>query len=470
MKRTIFFVLLFVSQTAAFGQQEDDSLVFKFEDLLGFVRAYHPVVVQTKLRLENAEWTITQQRGALDPKLYSDFNNKEFDGKNYYNKWKSGLKIPTWFGADFKVGYEQNSGEFLNPENNIPIDGQFEVGVSVPILQNLVYNDRRVAIQQAQLIQQGTEAEQRAIVNNLIYEVSSVYWFWVESYAVLQIYKESVATAQQRFEAVKRNYINGYKPAIDTLESLIQLQNRMISTQEAEVAFANASLMLSNYLWYEDQTPLELQPGMRPPLPQSATMPVVSNDSLTRFKTNATGYHPEVAQINVALSSMEIQRKMYANNMLPELLVDYSLLSGNASSWENATDGMAWNNYKLGVSFVMPLFLRKERSYLNSVRIKTDETTLKLDLKQREIANKVDASYNKFTNLSSQIVLYKQTVSNYEQLYQAETRRFGMGESTLFLVNSRELKTLEAKLKLVQMLSKYQIYYQGIWWSGGALR
>lgn len=470
MKKLVFFVAFLCGYGAVFGQQSEDSLVFTFEDLLGFVREYHPVVAQTKLRLENADWTITQQRGNLDPKLYSDFNNKEFDGKNYYSKWKSGLKIPTWFGADFKVGYEQNSGDFLNPENTIPRDGQFEVGVSVPILQNLVYNDRRVAIQQAKLMQQGTDAEQRAIINNLIYEVSSVYWYWVESYALLQIYNESVVTAEQRFKAVKRNFINGYKPAIDTLEALIQVQNRIISTQEAEVAFANATLLLSNYMWYENQTPLEFQPGMHPPVIQAAEMPVVTNDSLVRFKTAATGYHPEISQINVALSSMEIQRKMYANNMLPELLIDYSLLSGNASSWENATDGMTWNNYKLGVSFVMPLFLRKERSYLNSVRIKTDETSLKLDLKQREIANKVEASYNKLNNLSSQILLYKQTVSNYEQLHAAEVRRFGLGESTLFLVNSRELKMLEAKQKLAQMLSKYQIYYQAIWWSGGALR
>lgn len=470
MRTLLLFILSSLSAGNLFAQVEEDSLVFGFQDFMGFVRQYHPVIVQTQLRMENAEWSITQQRGNLDPKLYSDFNNKEFNGKNYYNKWSSGLKIPTWFGADFKVGYNQNSGDFLNPENVLPPDGQFEVGVSVPVLQNLVYNDRRVAIQQAQLMMQGTEAEQRVILNNLMYEASQVYWYWVESFSLWQIHKESVITAQQRFVAVKSNYKSGYKPAIDTLEALIQVQARMLNTQEAEVNFTNASLMLSNYLWFENQTPLELQPNMRPPLPQTVEIPVLSSDSLQRFITSAAGYHPEVAQINVALSSMELQRKMYANNLLPELLVDYTLLSGNTSSWENASNGMAWDNYKLGVSFVMPLFLRKERSYLNSIQLKTDETSLKRDLKQREIANKVEASYNKLTNLTSQILLYKQTLANYEQLYLAEVRMFNIGESTQFLVNSREQKTIEARLKLTALLAKYQVYYQGIWWSGGALR
>jgi outer membrane protein TolC len=469
MKKLLLYVFSFFCVFSASAQVEKDSLVFEYQDFITFVRQFHPVVVQTQLRMENAEWAITQQRGNLDPKLFSDFNNKAFDGQNYYSKWSSGLKIPTWFGADFKVGYNQNSGDYLNPENAIPPDGQFEVGVSLPVLQNLVYNDRRVAIKQAQLMMQGTEAEQRTILNNLMYEASQVYWYWVESFSLWQIHKESVLTAQQRFKAVKSNYQRGYKPAIDTLEALIQVQARMLNTQEAEVNFTNASLMLSNYLWFENQTPLELQPNMRPPLPQTVEMPVLSSDSLQRFIASASSYHPEVAQISVSLSSMELQRKMYANNLLPELLVDYTLISGNTSSWENAASGMAWDNYKLGVSFVMPLFLRKERSYLNSIQLKTDEVSLKRDLKQREIANKVEASYNKLINLTSQILLYKQTVANYEQLYLAEVRMFNLGESTQFLVNSREQKTIEARLKLTALLAKYQVYYQGIWWSGGAM-
>ncbi len=470
--RKVFLVLLgfLTCASAAFAQQPPDSMVFSYDDFMNFVRNYHPVVAQTNLRLQSADQQIMQNRGALDPKLYSDFNNKAFDGTNYYNKWKSGLKIPTWFGADFNVGFAQSSGDYLNPENTLPPDGQIEVGVSVPLLQNLVYNNRRVAIQQAQLLQQSTEQEQRATINNLLFEATTVYWYWVETYAMLRIHIESVETAKTRFNAVKSNYANGYKPAIDTLEALIQVQNRQLNAQEAQVAFTNASLVLSNYLWYENQVPLELQAGLVPPLPQAVPLPVVTTDSIQKYQTSASGFHPEVAQLNLIITGMQLQQKLYANNLLPELTVDYTLLSGNANTWENASNGLGLENYKLGVSFVMPLFLRKERSYLNTMRIKTDETSLKLDLKQREIGNKIEAAYNKFDNLSGQLVLYTQTVQNYQQLYLAEVRRFGMGESTLFLVNSREQSTIEARLKLTQMLAKYHVSYHGIWFSGGTLR
>jgi len=468
--KVLVFLFLIIAGKSSFGQDNLDSLYFTYTDFMGMVGAYHPVVAQTKLRIEAAEQQIMGTRGMLDPKLYSDFNNKEFDGKNYYNKWKSGLKIPTWFGADFKVGYENNSGDFLNPENNIPIDGQLELGVSIPLLQNLVYNDRRVAIRQAQLMQEGTVQEQRLVVNDLLFEATKVYWYWVASYGLLQVHLESVETAKIRFNAVKSNYVNGYKPAIDTLEALIQVQNRTFNAQEAEVNFANASLLLSNYLWFENQTPLELLPSMVPPLPQQVNLPVLSTDSLQKFVLVASTEHPEVNQLKIALTSQDIQRKLYANNLLPDLNVDYSLLSGNASSWENATNDFGFENYKLGVSFVMPLFLRKERSYMNSIRLKTDETSLKLDLKQREVSNKISASYNKYITLGNQLVLYKQTVLNYQNLYLAELRKFNMGESTLFLVNSREQKTIEARLKLAELIAKYQQAFQAIWWSGGMLQ
>ena len=464
---TFMFICVLAQQVYA---QEADSAVFEYDDFIGYVRNYHPVVVQANLRVNQAENAVTQNRGVLDPKLYSDFNRKDFDGKQYYSVWESGLKIPTWFGADFKVGYERNSGDFLNPENTVPLDGQLAVGVSVPILRNLVYNDRRVAIQQAQLIQAATEQERQQAVNQLLYEAAKVYWYWVNTHAAWRINAESVDAAQTRFNAVRTSFFRGDKPAVDTLESLIQLQTRLFNTQEAYLDFQNASLALSNFLWYENQTPLELQESTVPPLPDYYELPVMMPDTLSRLIDQAAFIHPEVSQINLAVNNLEIQRKLQANNLLPELTVDYSLLSGSLNSWENYANSLDWSNYKLGVSFSVPLFLRKERGYLNQVRAKIDETASKRDLKVRQVKNKIRASSNELDNLAKQVVLYNQTYQNYEQLYQAELRKFQIGESTLFLVNSREIKAIEARIKRAELLAKYQIAYQGVWYSGGVLR
>jgi outer membrane protein TolC len=465
--RTCIGIGLFALQGHA---QQVDSTVFSYDAFIGYVRQFHPVIVQANLRVDQAENAVTQNQGLLDPKLYSDFNRKDFTGKQYYAVWESGLKIPTWFGADFKVGYERNTGEFLNPEQTVGTDGQMAIGVSVPLLRNLVYNDRRVAIQQAQIIQAASEQERAQAVNDLLYEATKVYWYWVNTHAAWRINAESVTAAQTRFEAVRTSFFRGDKPAVDTLESLIQLQTRLFNAQESYLAFQNASLVLSNFLWYENQTPLELQETTTPPLPDYFELPVMMPDTLTKLIDQAAFNHPEVTQINLAVNNLEIQRKLQANNLLPELTVDYSLLSGSLGSWENYANSLDWTNYKLGVSFSVPLFLRKERGYLNQVRAKIDETASKRELKVRQVQNKIRASANELDNLAKQVVLYNQTYQNYEQLYQVELRKFQIGESTLFLVNSREIKAIEARIKRAELLAKYQIAYQGVWYSGGVLQ
>ena len=466
VRRKIIFIWCLLIGISAFSQ---DSAVFTYDQFMSYVRNYHPVIVQTDLRVAQAENATMQTRGQLDPKLYSNFNRKDFNNTEYYSVWESGLKIPTWFGADFKVGYDRNTGDYLNPENNVPVDGQLAIGVSVPLLRNLVYNDRRVAIQQAKLLQESTQQERKLAVNALLYEAAKVYWYWVNSHAAWRIHAESVEAAQTRFNAVRSSYLRGDKPAIDTVESLIQLQIRLFNTQEAYLAFQNASLTLSNFLWYEDQTPLELQPTTVPPRPDAFELPVVLPDTLSTLINQVAINHPEVNQINLEISNLDIQRKLQSNNFLPELTVDYSLLSGSLSSWENYANSLDWSNYKLGVSFSVPLFLRKERGYLNQVQAKIDETSSKRDLKVRQVQNKVRAANNELENLAKQVVLYNQTYQNYEQLYQAELRKFQIGESTLFLLNSREIKAIEARLKRAELLSKYHVAYQAVWYSGGVL-
>ena len=54
---------------------------------------------------------------------------------------------------------------------------------------------------------------------------------------------------------------------------------------------------------------------------------------------------------------------------------------------------------------------------------------------------------------------------NYERLYNGESTRFNIGESSLFLLNARENKVLETKQKLIEYKTKYLKGYQGLLWA-----
>ena len=89
--------------------------VLTFQEYLGYVKAYHPLVKQANLKLTEGEATLLRARGGFDPKIEVDFNRKKFKGTEYYDELNAAFKIPTWYGVEFKADFEENSGEFLDP-------------------------------------------------------------------------------------------------------------------------------------------------------------------------------------------------------------------------------------------------------------------------------------------------------------------------------------------------------------------
>jgi outer membrane protein TolC len=52
---------------------------------------------------------------------------------------------------------------------------------------------------------------------------------------------------------------------------------------------------------------------------------------------------------------------------------------------------------------------------------------------------------------------------------QGEQQKFRAGESSLFLVNSRETNFIDAQVKLIELLGKFQIARVGVIWAAGEL-
>ncbi len=77
------------------------------------------------------------------------------------------------------------------------------------------------------------------------------------------------------------------------------------------------------------------------------------------------------------------------------------------------------------------------------------------DNAQVEIQNKVIAIYRELDSFITQNELIVNIVQDYTTLLDAEERKFSFGESSLFLVNSRESKLIDAYLKRNEMQNKF---------------
>ena len=61
---------------------------------------------------------------------------------------------------------------------------------------------------------------------------------------------------------------------------------------------------------------------------------------------------------------------------------------------------------------------------------------------------------NTWQTTAEQAQLYTQTVTDYSNLLAAERQLFDTGESSLFLVNRRELGYINAQVKLIELHTK----------------
>jgi hypothetical protein len=92
-------------------------------EFISIIKQYHPLAKQAQLIPEQAKAELLIARGGWDPKITSDYNNKTYDGSNYYSYFENKIAVPVWYGIEVKAGYDYVYGGNINTENKLPKDG-----------------------------------------------------------------------------------------------------------------------------------------------------------------------------------------------------------------------------------------------------------------------------------------------------------------------------------------------------------
>ena len=445
MKKYIiaFFLLILSNQYA----QDKVNDVMTLPEYLGYVKSYHPIVKQANLVINNSEAKLLKARGAFDPKIEVDFDKKRFREKEYYNQLNGAFKIPTWYGVEFKANFEQNNGVFLNPENKVPLDGLYSAGVSISLARGLLNNKRMAALKQAKFFLNQAKEEQQIVVNKILYDASLSYFNWLKTYNEKRVFNSFLTNAIVRFEGTKRGFQEGSKPAIDTIEAGITLNSRRLNLEKGRIKLVKSSLELSNYLWLNENTPIELKENIIPDLNTFDTIDRTFNIALFNNEDFDIENHPKIKVMGFKIKSLDVNRRLKLNNLLPKIDLQYNFISPNG----NQINSFNNNNYKAGINFSMPLFVRKDRGNLALAKIKLRDQKLENEAIKVVIKNKINAIQKELSSYILQNDLTFKIVRDYDVLLKAEERKFFLGESSLFLVNFREEKYINSKLKAINL-------------------
>lgn len=448
MKITLISLLLCFS---GFVSAQDSTSIITLSEYLGYVKSFHPIVKQANLIISESEAKLLKARGAFDPKLEVDYDRKKFKNLEYFDRLNGAFKIPTWFGVEFKGNFEENSGDFLNPQAFVPEDGLYSAGVSVPVARGLLTNNRMAMLKQARLYVKQAQADRQLLVNEILYNATVTYFNWLKTYNEKRVYEDFLSNAEIRFNGIKKSYEVGDFPAIDTLEARITLNDRKLNLEKSRIKFVKSSLELSNYLWLNNNTPIELQEGMLPNVNTFETLDLTLNTSSLNIENFNIESHPKLQSLNFKLKSLTIERRLKTNNLLPKINLEYNFLSETP----DVARSFSTSAYKSGVNISFPLFLRKERGDLRLAKLKLQDTQFDIKNTKVTLKNKIDGINQELNSFLLQNNLTDTIVSDYSKMLTAEERKFFLGESSLFLVNSRESKLIDAKLKAIDIENSF---------------
>ena len=421
-----------------------------YNEYLGFVKKYHPLVKNANLEISKAQANLMMARGGFDPKLELDYNKKQFQGTEYYSIMNSSFKIPTWYGIDIKAGFEENDGYYLNPQNKTPSNGLASLGISVPLGQGLLINQRMADLQKAKIQVKLSEAEQKLMAIAVLYDASVAYFNWKKNYDEFLLYEAYSINAQKRYEGIESLIKEGDKPAIDSVEAGIVVKNRLLALEDSKLKLTKAKLELSNFLWLENNVPLELAEAIIPEKKLGQTIQETLNISDLVNQDFSIIKHPKIEALQSKIDLLNVEKRMKANMLLPKIDVGYSYLAQPNPTIPNNSE-----NYKVGVDFYFPLFLRKERGSLKIAKYKIQESEFTRDLEKLQLTNKISAQKTEIQSLTKQQKLINNLVDDYDKMLKSEERLFTLGESSLFLINTRENNLVSSQLSQIALENRF---------------
>ncbi len=440
----IIFIMCFLAGKVS-GQSGD----LNERDFIRMLVDNHPSALKAKLEIESGNQEIIAAKGAFDPVIGGTAYRKLFKGTEYYTKYDAGIRQPlNLLGMDIEGGFELNRGTFLNPEQSTPISGLGYLGLRLPLLQGMNIDRRRTDLQLSKIYAAQTQINNLDVLNKLLLDGLGAYWNWVRARQRVQVLQGLLDNNQTVFEGIRVSYLQGDLPAIDTVEAFQQLQRITLQYNSELIQLQRAYNHLKSNLYGDDAQPLAI--AMDVPASEFDAAAIFDPELLQLLGQEALlEKHPNIEFLKNEAERLSALLKWERERLKPRLDLQYNLLADTGMS---AVEQTFFNdNYQAGLTLQFPLLFRTARAKTEQLKIYTQQNNLELIDEFNILENMAEATRFRLDNTRTQVDIASSISEDARRLYEAELTRFRLGESSVFLVNTRELQYLQAQNTLIDL-------------------
>lgn len=411
-------------------------------------RSYPVLLIAIQQRVE-AEGKALSALGAFDTKLSLQSEMNQF---GFYKNRVNGGKVSQPlrdFGGEVFGGYERGQGNFGPWEEDLLTlnRGEWSGGVRLPLFRDREIDERRTDLLLAELGIELADASIRQQRLKLLESAAKSYWEWVSAGQKLAITEALLKIAQDRNDQVRELVDAGQAAAIEITDNRRAVLERQSAVVSAERTLQNAAFALSLFFRDDAGDPVVVDRVRLPDFPEPTGLtPQQLEEDLER----ALEIRPEVEGTLVELRRNQASIDLARNQLLPQVDVtaQFGRDTGDGSITKRGSELAG------GISFELPFQRRKAKGEVALQQAKNAQLAQKLRLNRDKIAFELRDAASALELALQRLELARAEADTSQQLAEAERERFELGDSTLFIVNLREIAAASARMKVVSAIAE----------------
>jgi outer membrane protein TolC len=422
---------------------------FKPENISEYLTESNPFVSTIVNREHIAKEKIGYYKGAFDTRISTKYDNKEYPATTgEYSELFAKKRIEN--GLELYAGYRKSEG--TQEYNNIKTGkkGEMQLALKMPVIELFKgINSHKAKLDIAILDSDKFKLNSKNGLRLLHFEVLKAYYLLLYSASVLEFEQQLLNKAEKRRGFIERRVKAGSLPEISLLEAEQQIVNREQRLFVAQTDYENSFTDFVKYL------NISKNDFSRKYKLNSDLKISIERFSFDEAFETAKENRPDLKMLDFDKKRLQVERS--SAELLKYPKVNLTLYGVH--------DIKYGNGFKVSIGMDFPI----ERSKYHS---KIGEYTKSIENVQQSEEKRVIEIKTAIQNIISSLDILESNIRNagreielVKRLEEAESKKYKVGSSSLFLLNQREIYTLETekknlKYKLNYTLLKEQLYIQ----------
>ncbi len=418
--------------------------IFTEKDIKQYMTEENPFIYSIIGKKYIYEGKLKYYKGFFDTNLSGKYEKKEYplSTSDFYSLF---IDKPTYKGFDFSFGYRKAKG--VQEFNNIKTgeNGEILIGLKIPVFnirQNI--DERRLNLFLTNIDLEKINYEYQDKFRKLYLKILSSYYKVLYYKQIFEIEKEVLKKAEERMEFIVKKIEGGALPSIYQVEAnqhIINRKQRLLKAENEYITYLNDFLKYIGISNEKFNQMYEL-----PELPDLPELKMGIDEAVKVALEN----RPDLKALKLEEIKLKKEKTFY--NLLKYPKFNVSIYGVHDFKYDNG--------YKISLDAVYSI---ERRKYLGKT-IEIGKSIFLINKKQEKILIELKTNLKNIIETLNALKLNiknsEQEISLVKKLEEVERKKFKLGSGNLFLINQREIYSLETLKKNLKYRLDYLILYK----------